>query len=104
MGVMVEGARCWNDEVEKPIFSSAVVPANHVHAGLVCKIPGYTAHLERKVQRNGFFRCVYTREECGQTRSRLAVLLHIEDNQRIDAPAGVFWSIPAASVLKTQTL
>ena len=59
MGAMVEGARCWADEAEKPRFSST---ANHVYAGLVCKIPGYTAHLKRIVARSRPFRCVHTRE------------------------------------------
>ena len=36
--------------------------SNHEHAGLVCKIPGYTAHLKRTVARSRPFQCVQTSE------------------------------------------
>ena len=64
MGAIVEEARCWADEAEKPRFSSAAVQItyNTVYAGLVCKIPGYLAHLKRTVARNRPFRGVHTRE------------------------------------------
>ena len=100
---MVEGARCWADEAQKTGFSSAEVQITYMLAWYA-KFLAILHICSAQCEGTDLFDVCTRVKECGQTRSRPVVLLHIEDNQSIDAPAREFRSVPTASVLKTQTL